>query len=294
MCAAFPAHRWADPPAASGTDGREWPRWAITELAEESLETVGIDLAVRPARTGVCLATWSGSSVSVRFPKATDDSGLLALLGGTCERVAIDVPLGWPVDFVESVNHYMSGTDAGWPADPWSAERDWTSSYFRLRETDQHVALVGQLRPLSVSADKLGATAMKAAWLLSAARAQGVRVDRSGVSGRILEAYPAAAAYAWGLSIGGYKNKTATKIKEIMPGIRQNLTAVAGGLQVSGLEDMTNEHHVDALLCAFVARAAALGQTAGPPAEHIERAQLEGWIHVPTGSLEGLAAEPER
>ena len=40
------------------------------------------------------------------------------------------------------------------------------------------------------------------------------------------------------------------------------------------------------MLCALIARAAALGLTQSPPDEHLELVQPEGWIHLPRkGSL---------
>jgi hypothetical protein len=46
----------------------------------------------------------------------------------------------------------------------------------------------------------------------------------------------------------------------------------------------------DAVLCAVVARAAALGQTEPPPVEALELARVEGWIHLPrSGSLARLS-----
>ena len=44
----------------------------------------------------------------------------------------------------------------------------------------------------------------------------------------------------------------------------------------------------DAVVCAVVARAAALGRTSGPPRELADVASREGWIHLPTGPLDAL------
>jgi hypothetical protein len=46
------------------------------------------------------------------------------------------------------------------------------------------------------------------------------------------------------------------------------------------------------VLCALIARAAALGLTAPPPAEELELARAEGWIHLPRkGSLGELLTD---
>jgi hypothetical protein len=45
-----------------------------------------------------------------------------------------------------------------------------------------------------------------------------------------------------------------------------------------------------ALIAALIARAAELDLTIGPPAEHVEPAAEEGWIHLPRPrSLERLS-----
>lgn len=51
------------------------------------------------------------------------------------------------------------------------------------------------------------------------------------------------------------------------------------------------DHDLDALVCALVGRAAATGRTAGPRADQLEVAGREGWIHLPTGDLAGLAPD---
>ena len=51
-----------------------------------------------------------------------------------------------------------------------------------------------------MSTDRIGVAAMRGARLQHLLDAAGVPVDRSGVTGRIVEAYPAAALQAWGLA----------------------------------------------------------------------------------------------
>jgi len=46
------------------------------------------------------------------------------------------------------------------------------------------------------------------------------------------------------------------------------------------------------VLCALIARAAALGLTEPPPPDAFESAGAEGWIHLPRkGSLEQLLTD---
>ena len=54
---------------------------------------------------------------------------------------------------------------------------------------------------------------------------------------------------------------------------------------------MASDDALDAVLCALIARAAALGLTVPPPDQDRERARAEGWIHLPRrGSLGELPA----
>ena len=55
---------------------------------------------------------------------------------------------------------------------------------------------------------------------------------------------------------------------------------------------VASDDALDAVLCALIARAAALGLTAPPPAEELELARAEGWIHLPRkGSLGELLTD---
>ncbi len=79
----------------------------------------------------------------------------------------------------------------------------------RLRETDRLVRRGGQ-NPLSVSSDKIAVTAMRCAGLLfeHSRRGKSPPQEVNRLDGLIVEAYPAAAFRAWGVSCAGYKGKT--------------------------------------------------------------------------------------
>ena len=53
----------------------------------------------------------------------------------------------------------------------------------------------------------------------------------------------------------------------------------------------TSDDVFDAVITALIARAAALRLTVLPDAEHAAIAEREGWIHVPSASLEALAPQ---
>jgi hypothetical protein len=115
--------------------------------------------------------------------------------------------------------------------------------------------------------------------------------DRSG-DGRVYETYPASALEVWGLPSRGYKG---SKGWDTRAALWHELEERAPWLRFA--EDnhkqllLEKDDALDALVAALIARAAKLGLTVAPTGEEMERAQTEGWIHVPVeGSLERLTA----
>ena len=246
-------------------------------------QTVGVDLAVQPRDTAICVVTWDEDDVRAEFVETPGDEELAAHLGAhladpTVTHIGIDVPLGWPQDFARAINGYMSAPSGSWIVDGRSFAE---ASYFRLRETDRHVVrrFGGRQTPLSVTSDRIGAVAMKAAWLLTLL-AEEHEVDRAGVTGKILEVYPAAALRAWNLGLPHYRQLK----RRDWPGAERRILEV---LQHHGVptgtfpEGLLNEHQFDAFICAVIAEARQRHQTELPTPAVRATAQLEGWIHVP-------------
>ncbi|MGD9571051.1 MAG: DUF429 domain-containing protein [Thermoleophilia bacterium] len=253
------------------------------------MRTLGIDLAAEPKGTAVCAIDWEDgrAAVDLMEPGAADPA-LWALARGA-DKVGVDCPLGWPDAFVEAVAAHAAGE--AWPgrdaADPAGFRRS-----LRLRATDEAVVASIGVTPLSVSTDRIGVTAMRAALLCDQLARQGGDVRRDG-AGLVAEVYPAAALVRWGLPARGYKAATAAGRRlrgEIVDGIRSAAPWLALGR--GGRAACAESHDVlDALVSALVARAAALGRTAPPPPEITLRVAREGWIHVPDeDALPGLAA----
>ena len=260
--------------------------------------TLGVDLAVQCRDTGVCRLEWEDRRVTATFARPRTDDELLDLIADRGVTVGIDVPLGWPKGFADAVGSYMAGPTGRWTDGPW----DPRATYHRLRRTDLEVTEHGKclglsLHPMSVAADKLGAPAMKAAWMLSelARRDDAFTVDRSGVTGRVVEVYPTAAIRVWKLGFDHYRNRSKGAARRALEQCRAALRCQAG-FRIDGLDGIGSEHELDALVCALVARAARCDLTCPPAADQVELAAVEGWIHVPIeGSLGALAsAEPER
>ena len=208
------------------------------------------------------------------------DARVLEVIGEV-DKAGIDVPFGWPAAFVEAVGRLDSGR--GWPAGYLHAD---TSAY-RYRRTDLHTwRTIGGPPPLSVSTDRIGIPAMRAAALLSRISPP---VDRSG-SGPAVEVYPAAALRIWGLSSSRYKRADNRAGRAEL--VRQFLT-LATWLEMSteqqeGCRD--SDDLFDSVVAACIARASALGLVHAIPEAELEAARREGWIALPTaGSLTLLA-----
>ena len=245
------------------------------------MNTLGIDLSANPLKTGACQIDWVSAAVTFLRRPAGDDELVAAVAAS--DMTGIDVPLGWPDAFIDAVAAHRDR--AGWP--PASVQPPGDRVPLRYRVTDLALIAAGA-HPLSVSTDRIGVAAMRGARLQHLLVAAGVPVDRSGVTGRIVEVYPAAALRAWGLASSRYKgtvNATAcaSLVLELVTrcgALRAHAAAALDGCDDDGL---------DAFVCAVVARAVLLGRTTMPPPEHVDVARREGWIHVPTASLAAIA-----
>ncbi|HET7054171.1 MAG TPA: DUF429 domain-containing protein [Solirubrobacterales bacterium] len=242
------------------------------------MRTAGVDLSVAAKETAAATVEWEEGSegrARVGEPSAgLDDVALLDLLAEP-EWTAIDAPFGWPAPMVAALHAYSS--DGRWPRPDKQS--------FRLRHTDVHVhdrllAETGEkLWPLSPSTDRISLTAWRLAGLREVAyERSGLRFDRAG-GDRVLEAYPAAALLLWRLPRQGYKSEPEAR--------EQLLTALEAEAPWLSWEPGAREACVesddalDAVLCALIARAAALGLTEEPSPEALELARAEGWIHLP-------------
>src|SRR5215468_12349366 len=248
------------------------------------MRTLGIDLAASPARTAACTIFWTDSSVIGEIHSAPIyDEDLLSLMR-SADRVGIDCPLGWPVAFVDALTAHQAG--GAWPgrgaSDPVAYRRRLT-----YRRTDEVVAATGS-RPLSVSTDRIGVVALRCALLLDAFEppSDGGTPDRSG-AGVVAEVYPAAAMRRWGLTATGYKS-SGVRGSAALENLVANLRAAAPWLDLAEADWATcrrSDHAIDAVIAALVTRAVAIGRTARPTDDDRALAEVEGWIHVPTGDL---------
>ena len=107
------------------------------------------------------------------------------------------------------------------------------------------------------------------------------------VDGWAVEAYPAGALKHWGLTSRGYKRSTR---RAVLAELVDDLRAAVPWLDLGSHSALmaVNDNAFDAVVTALIARAASLGGTALPEEDDLPIAHREGWIHVPTGTLDDL------
>jgi predicted nuclease with RNAse H fold len=247
------------------------------------MRTAGIDLSSRDTKSAACVIEWSANDASISSLTLGVGDKEIADHITNADKIGIDVPLGWPIAFAEAVSeHSTLGT---WPTSYLHAD----NVAYRFRRTDLHVWRTAGLKPpLSVSTDRIGIPAMRAAALLST-------LDPSPPldgSGKVVEVYPAAALARWGLPSRVYKGAKRRTGRIALLDAFANATA--GWLELSDQDRQTCENSddaFDALIAALVARAAAVGAVDLIPADDREAARREGWIALPTkGSLNVLTS----
>ena len=234
---------------------------------------IGVDLASQPKSTSLCVVEWADRPRVAELFSGVDDELILATAAGA-DGVGMDCPFGWPDPFVDLVRrHHEGGSIADHPA---------TLRQLRLRTTDLHIREIAGRDPLSVSTDLLGIVALRGIRILE--RLVGPGADRGGGAG-VFEVYPAGSLAVWGLQSTGYKKKEATAARLAI------VAALAEHIDLGGTEDrlVGSDDDLDAVITAVVTGLAVAGLTTAPSAENAEIAAVEGWIHVPTGSLRDVA-----
>lgn len=246
------------------------------------MRTVGIDVAAQPNKTATCWIEWAQGSATVDedSPEIVDDAEIRRCVE-SANKVGIDIPLGWPTVFVEAVGRHHRH-------EPWQ-END--PAELRLRATDRWVTARARrpegsdepaIHPLSVSTDRIGVPALRIA------RALGL-LDRSG-SGRIVEVYPKAALYVWGLPYEGYKGANQLLARGTLVSELRSQAPWLQGSEMVWERCHRSDHYVDALVASLVARAKACGLCDDSFDPRSPEAQNEGWIALPIpGSLARLA-----
>lgn len=242
------------------------------------MRTVGIDLAADPKKTGVATVLWRNGACTVQSVAVGqhDDHALCEAIG-EADKTGIDCPLGWPSPFIDYlIAHRAGGHDLTVPDGRISLTH---------RTTDRYVTRVTGVRPLSVSADRIGSAAMRCAAILSMLTKGGAKVDRTGLTGPVVEVYPAAALRIWGLLHKGYKgNKPPERVQRAA--LVESIVATKPWLDFGPFADVAaaNDDALDAVLCAVIAGLAVQGGCELIPDGARLAAETEGWIALPVSS----------
>lgn len=247
---------------------------------------VGIDLSTDPRKCGICVTE---DDVVVHAGGGDRSSEHPDWLLGYCreaQAVAVDVPFGWPAPFVEALKDYEIGVALDRDRRPYLYR---TTDAWITETLPRHLARdVRPPAPFSVSADKLGATAMVGTVLLAGlSPAFHLSPRIGGTRPAVVEVYPTLSLWAWALPHRGHRGND--------EGARRNRQALlqvfveAFGITIPERAEgslIRSEHGFDALVAALTAREYVAGNTCDPPDDIPEgKLRTEGWIRVPNRAL---------
>jgi predicted nuclease with RNAse H fold len=244
----------------------------------------GVDLAAEAAGTALAVLSASGGAAALESLQLGVDDETIVRATRAVELIGIDCAFGWPVDFVDFVARHSA---RGQRSDTDTGDLAWRRR-LAYRETDRVVTERTGARPLSVATDRLGMTALRCAVLLQRLEADGRVVDRSGQSPSVVaEVYPAMALRVWGIARPGYKTTPDARRT-----LLRDLEEAAPWLELGEHRDLmtTSADALDAVLAALVALAHARGASIRPAPHQQARAEVEGWISIPTVGLAQLGA----
>lgn len=236
---------------------------------------IGIDCAVQPKATGLALAVVDEQQLVVQEVRTGSNSEPPAVTAATWVRenpkvlIAIDAPLGWPVDLGPALSEHGAGE---------ALHLD-SHQLFR-RETDRFVKKLLGRQTLDVGADRIARTAHSAVNLVGQIRAATRRElpllwdNKDAPDGGVIEVYPAGTLCAYGLPCSGYKKTKNRRARESLVSEIGRLMSL-GDTEADLIED---DNRLDAAICCLAAWDFRRG-LAAPPSD-LEKAKKEGWIWV--------------
>jgi predicted nuclease with RNAse H fold len=242
--------------------------------------TVGVDLASQSNDTALAVVEWGdGRSKVLRVVVGADDE-MIVDEGTQADVIGIASPFGWPDPFFE----LLSQNRVGRIDNPRRAATVSGRDEIMYRTTERRVRDWLGLKLMPSTSNMLGSTVLRCAGLQTRLDEAGVAVTR-GAGGRVIEVYSPASLMAWGLHEPSYKNQSASRVR-ILEQIGRRLSCYFGDYRTLCVE---SDDALDALVGAMTARAVALGFWRQPvDEEEQERASAEGWICVPSGTVETL------
>lgn len=210
---------------------------------------------------------------------------------------AVDVPFGWPTNFIEMVSSHQSGPHSGGTEPGSEQAHEWRVTEVALRHTDRFIKSHYDHRPISVGFDRLGATA--AAWSLIEPYLFNEASQRAGCGegelGRLVETYPTAQMLAWqewiafSEEVRSSSKRTPQAIVELMDVFALDVDAQHEELLLADTE--AGGHVRDSFVCALIAAVLARDEGKCRPMideADFDRAAAEGviWLNNQKSSLE--------
>jgi len=248
------------------------------------MRTLGVDLAAAAKKTAVAVIEWSDDRARLAHLALDVDDQEIVDLFGTCGMTGVDCPVGWPDALIPFLTGHLAFNAAPVLEHDGIAGR----RLLAYRDTDRFCTARTGLIPLSVSADRLAHPAMRCAVIQAKIAALHGPQLRDG-SGRFAEVYPAASLKIWGLNARGYKGRGIPETERLGL-LLAALEKQAPWLDLAGHRDRltASDDLFDAVIASLTARAVARRRTLLPDAAHVEAARSEGWIHLPSCTLDDL------
>lgn len=239
------------------------------------IKVIGIDCATDPKKVGISFGKYNqGQMELIQTKIATGSQSMYKLI---CDYIgsegnvilAIDAPLGWPIDLGASLANHNAGDVLDIAA----------NDLFR-RETDKFVKRVLGKQPLDVGADRIARTAHAALRMLQELRIMTGRDinmawEPSNLNGiKAIEVYPAATLDCYSIISTGYKDKNKQQIRE------QILNALKNHIKVPKDTELllNNADALDSAICLLSAKDFIEGNAYYP--DQLDLARKEGWIWI--------------
>ncbi len=237
------------------------------------IKILGIDCASKLNKTGFSIGVYKNGQINVldafvgSQTFSLEDVILKWFNPDKTNLIAIDAPLGWPMNMALNLKDHFAGQ-------PLDVE---ANQIFR-RETDRFVKQKTNKLPLDVGADKIARAALAGLKLIG---------DISSIIKKpiplawtppklpqvsIIEVYPSLTLFLYNIISQGYKKKeNQSERKEIISELDQHIN-----LQNNKDIMLSNANVLDSVVCLLSALDFIKGNVVFP--ENIELAQKEGWI----------------
>ncbi len=230
------------------------------------MNIIGIDCATKQSKIGLALSSFKSGKATVQDVKAGSDiKPALAIVQDWLTEtqptlLAIDAPLGWPIELGRTLHSHKAGE--------WiDVDRDILFS----RYTDREVYRRLNKKPLEVGANLIARTAHAALQLLGELRKETkLAIPLAWAPSYVtetcaIEVYPAATLKTMGIEY------------------RSRLSAIRDDDCLSidvAEENLKNEHVIDAVVCVLAAVDFLIGKCELPNRSEKELVEKEGWIWV--------------